>query len=226
MVPLPPLHVVTDDAVLARPGFAALALAVLAAGRGRVALHLRGPATGGARLYALAAALRGGAAEAGALLIANDRVDLARVAGLDGVHLGRRSLPPREARRLLPAGARVGVSVHDPEAARAAERGGADYLVVGTVFATASHPDRPGSGPEGVARVGAAAGLPLLAIGGIVPDRIAVVRAAGAAGVAALSGVWDAPDPAAAVTAYLDAWCGAAGGPSGPAVPSATTQER
>jgi thiamine-phosphate diphosphorylase len=200
--PLPRLHAVTDDALLGRPDFPELARSVLTAGRERVALQLRGRGTSGARLYELAAALRPAARAVGALLLVNDRVDVARVVDLDGVHLASQSLPPVVARQLLPPERWVGLSVHDPVGARAAAEH-ADYLVVGTVFATPSHPGRTGAGPELVARVRAAASLPLLAIGGIGPERVPEVVAAGASGVAVLSGIWGAPDPGAAVTEYL-----------------------
>ncbi|MDT8342467.1 MAG: thiamine phosphate synthase, partial [Longimicrobiales bacterium] len=91
---VPPLHLVTDDAVLARPGFRGAAEAALEAGGARVALHLRGPGTNGGPLYRLAVALVPAARAAGALLLVNDRVDVAACAGADGVQLGRRSLPP------------------------------------------------------------------------------------------------------------------------------------
>ncbi len=199
---LPRLHAVTDDRLLARADFGELARRVLAAGGGWLALHLRGRATSGARLYELATGLRTHATAAGALVLANDRVDVACAAELDGVHLGWASLPPDLARKLLPAERWVGLSVHDIERAQAAAEH-VDYLVVGTVFATSSHPDRPGAGPEVVARVHAAASLPLLAVGGVTPERVPEVLAAGACGVAVLSGIWGASDPATAVEAYL-----------------------
>jgi thiamine-phosphate pyrophosphorylase len=200
--PLPRLHAVTDDDVLARPDFIERARAALAAGGGRFALHLRGRRTTGARLYGLAALLCSEAREAGALLLANDRVDVARAANLDGVHLGRAGLPPVVARGLLPAGSWIGASVHDESGARAVA-GDADYLVVGTVFASLTHPGRMGAGPELVARVQAATTIPVLAIGGITPERVAEVVAAGASGVAVLSGIWGAAEPGAAVRGYL-----------------------
>jgi thiamine-phosphate pyrophosphorylase len=199
---LPRLHVVTDDGVLARPDFADRARAVLAAGGGRLALHLRGPGTAGARMYELARLLRDPAAAAGATLLANDRIDLALAADLDGVHLRERSLTPAVARRLLPAGRLVGLSVHGEAAVHAAERQ-VDYLVVGTVFATPSHPGRTPGGLELVERASAAAHGPVLAIGGITPGRVEQVRAAGAHGVAVIGGVWGAADPAEAVAGYL-----------------------
>ena len=200
--PLPRLHAVTDDVLLGRSDFPELARVVMAAGRERFALHLRGRGTSGARLYELAAALRPAARALGALLLVNDRVDVARVADLDGVHLAAHSLPPAVARGLLPPERWVGMSVHDPAAARAAAEH-VDYLVVGTVFATPTHPGRTGAGPEVVARVRAVTSLPLLAIGGIGPERVPEVVAAGASGVAVLSGIWGAPDPGAAVTEFL-----------------------
>jgi thiamine-phosphate pyrophosphorylase len=201
-VPLPRLHAVTDDTLLARADFTALARRVLEAGGGRVALHLRGRATAGARLYALAMELREEARRVGGLLVVNDRIDVALVAELDGVHLGRASLPAALVRRLLPGGRWVGASVHGADVARAVSRD-ADYLVLGTVFATASHPDRRGAGTELVARVRAATSLPLLAIGGVTPIGVSEVLEAGADGVAALSGIWRARDPGAAVLEYL-----------------------
>jgi thiamine-phosphate pyrophosphorylase len=200
--PLPRLHAVTDDDVLARPDFIDRARAALAAGGGRLALHLRGRATTGARLYELAVLLRSEARAAGALLLANDRVDVARAADLDGVHLGRAALPPAVARRLLPPGCWVGASVHDESGARAVA-GDVDYLMVGTVFATPTHPGRMGAGPELVARVQAATPIPMLGIGGITPERVAEVVAAGASGVAVLSGIWGAVESGAAVRGYL-----------------------
>ncbi|HEX7242505.1 MAG TPA: thiamine phosphate synthase [Longimicrobiaceae bacterium] len=199
--PFPPLHVVTDDEVLARPGFARRASAVLEAGGVRLALHLRGPSTGGRALFEEASGLAPAAHGCGAVLLVNDRVDVALAAGADGVQLGRRGMLPADARRLVGAERLLGCSVSPgdelPEEA--------DFLLVGSVYATASHPGRAGSGAERLAET-AGCGVPLVGIGGITPERVAEVRGAGAAGVAALRGVWDAPDPAEAVARYLEAW--------------------
>jgi thiamine-phosphate diphosphorylase len=195
--------VVTDDAVLARPDFAAAAGAVLAAGGARLALHLRGPGTPGARMYDLALRLRAPARDAGATLLANDRIDVALAADLDGVHLRERSLAPEVARRLLRPGRLVGLSVHGDRAASAAGPD-ADYLVVGTVFATSSHAGRAPGGVDLVRRASAAAARPVLAIGGVTPERVEELRRAGAYGVAVIGGVWGAADPAEAVAGYLD----------------------
>ncbi len=208
--PLPRLHLVTDDAILAHPAFPARAAAALSAGGAGVALHLRGPGTPGGPLLERARALLAAADEAGALLVVNDRVDVAALAGAHGVHLGARSLPVDVARSLLPPEAGVGLSVHGAEEARAAAADGPDWAFVGTIWPTRSHPGREGAGPEGVERaVAACGGLPLLAIGGVTPERVASARKAGAWGVAVLRGVWEAPDPGAAVEAYLEALEGA-----------------
>ena len=203
---LPRLHVVTDDAVLARTSWSGAAEAALEAGGPALALHLRGPRTGGATLYRLARRLGPRARAAGALLIVNDRVDVALAAGAAGAHLGARSLPAPEARRLLGPGRWVGVSIHDPSAAGGPAVEGADYAFLGSIHPTPSHPAADALGAEalGVA-VGRARGLPVLGIGGIGPEHVRPLLAAGAHGVAVLSGVWDQRGAADAVRAYLGA---------------------
>lgn len=199
---IPRLHIITDDEVLARESFLALARDVLSAGGRRVALHLRGPGSEGGFLYRLARDLLMPARDSGALLFVNDRLDVALALDLPGVHLGQRSLPCDVARGLLGQNGLLGVSVHgEREAKEVGEV--ADYLLVGTLFATPSH---PGGVPGGVRRIREVRGvtrLPLLGIGGITPDRIAEVVAAGAHGVAVRGGIWDSPDPGLAVGVFL-----------------------
>lgn len=204
--PVPALHVVTDDAVLAREGFLEDARRILSAGGDRVALHVRGPDTGGGRLLRLATGLSSEAAALGAWLMVNDRVDVALAAHARGVHLGRRSPGPSTARKLLGPGAVVGISTHaTAEVAEAAE-GGADYAFVGTIFPTPSHPGREGRGAGALEEAAAVSGgLPLIAIGGVDVDRVKALLAAGAHGVAVIRGVWEADAPEAAVERYLEA---------------------
>lgn len=216
-VALPRLHLVTDDAVLALPDFAERAREAVASGGRRLALHLRGPATPGRKLWEVAGALLPACRDAGALLLVNDRVDVAAALGADGVHLGARSLPPTAARAAWRAGrtgspepAWLGRSVHGAAEVRALEAAGeldaVDFLVLGTIFPTPSHPGRPGAGPGSVAGTVACAGnRPVVGIGGIDPDRVASVLAAGAHGVAVLGGVWRQRDTRAAVRRYLSA---------------------
>ena len=140
-------------------------------------------------------------------ILVNDRLDVALTAQVDGVHLGEKSLPPEEARRLAKALHRekdflIGVSCHSLEAAKAAERGGADYLFFGPVFATPSKTvyGAP-QGLERLAEVCRAVALPVLAIGGITLENAADCFSAGASGLAAIRLFQDAPDIAAVVSA-------------------------
>jgi thiamine-phosphate pyrophosphorylase len=206
---VPLLHVVTDDDVLRRPGFTVTAAGLMEAGGARVALHVRGPNTDGGTLYRLAHALAGASFGSGALLVVNDRVDVALTAGAGAVQLGRRSLPPRDARRILGPEALLGVSTHnDAEVAQAAAEG-AHWIFVGTIYATPSHPDVRPRGPEAVASARRAAGdVPVVAIGGLTPERTPEVCAAGAYGVAAIRGIWDASDPGEAVRRFVAALVG------------------
>lgn len=210
---VPRLHLVTDDEVLARPGFLDEASALLAGVDAPVALHVRGPATPGGTLLRAAAALVAAAAATDCWVVVNDRVDVALAAGAHGAHLGARSLPVAEARRILGAARAVGVSVHArAEGAEAAAHGTA-WIFAGTIYETPSHPGRPGRGPALVTQVADAAGaVPVLAIGGVTAERVAEVVEAGAWGAAVIRGVWDAPDPVVAAGRYLHALAGAAGG--------------
>lgn len=194
---IPPLHVVTDDAVVARPEFLSRAAEVMEAGGPVLALHLRAPSAPGLAVYRWAEALR--AVTSGAVLLVNDRVDVALAVDADGVHLGRRGLAVADARALLGPARLVGVSVGSAEEAEP----GADFLLVGNVFATASHPGRPGIGTDGLA-----GDPPRIAIGGVTPERVAELRRAGAHGIAAIRGIWDAPRPDEAVRSYLKEWQG------------------
>lgn len=126
----------------------------------------------------------------------DDRVDLACLLEVDGVHLGQRDLPPAAARRLLPAGRRIGFSTHDAtQLAAAAADPAVDWIAYGPVFATGSKRDPdPEVGLDGLAaaaaglRAGAAA-KPLVAIGGIHAGNVARVLAAGADSAAMISAV-------------------------------------
>ena len=131
-----------------------------------------------------------------ARVVVNDRVDVAVAAGAHGVHLRADSMPAPRVRAIAPPGFLIGRSVHDAAAARAAAAaGGLDYLIFGTTFAT---PSKPGRAPAGLAvlrGVIEASCLPVLAVGGIMVNRLAGVAATGAAGFAAISLFCDASDP-------------------------------
>lgn len=201
---IPRLHVVTDDAILAREDFLDQAGQILASGVG-VALHLRGPHTSGRRMYDLAVALRGISEASGAMVLVNDRVDVALCSGLQGVHLGARSLAPGEARRLLGPSRLVGVSVHGVEEAKEAGEGEADFLFAGSIWTTTSHPDQAAVGPSLIREVTGAVATPVLGIGGVTPDRVSALLEVGAHGAAVLGGIWRAPSSGEAAQAYLQA---------------------
>lgn len=200
---LPRLHLVTDDDVLRRPDFSATARSILARHGSAVALHLRGHGLGGGELYRLGSELVPVADETGAILLVNDRVDVALALGAAGAQLGRRSIPLAAARGLLGPERWLGYSAHDPAELPSAAAGGADYIVYGTIFPSATHPGEATAGVEGVREAASRATVPIIAIGGMTPERVPEVRAAGAYGVAVLGGVWSATRPLDAVGAFL-----------------------
>jgi thiazole tautomerase (transcriptional regulator TenI) len=204
VTPLPRLHLVTDDATALASGFAGRAAGALAAGGAAVALHLRAPSAGGRVLHELATGLRDTCDRTGSMMVVNDRVDVALAAGADGVQLGARGLPVVAVRQWVEDRLVVGASVHTRGEAMEAVAAGADFLLVGTVYETASHPGRSGRGIEAVREL-EDAGVAVIGIGGITPERARAVLKAGAHGVAVMRGVWAEDDPAAAVTRYLDA---------------------
>jgi thiamine-phosphate pyrophosphorylase len=133
---------------------------------------------------------------AGAALIVNDRIDVALAAGADGVHLGQTDLSIEDARRI--AGELwIGISTHNVAQVRAACDAGADYLGFGPVFATSTktNPD-PVQGIAGLrAAVVAAAGRPIVAIGGIAAANVDDIYGTGAYALCAISAVNEARDP-------------------------------
>ena len=143
--------------------------------------------------------------EGGGLLVVNDRLDVALALGTDGVHLGSNSLPVKAARRVVGDGMLIGVSVHSTEEAVRAEREGADYLVLGTIFETRSHPGTPPAGLGVVSEVTAAVKLPVVAIGGINATNASSVIGAGASGAAVITAIQSAQDVEAATRTLLAA---------------------
>jgi thiamine-phosphate pyrophosphorylase len=151
------------------------------------------------------------AREAGATVIVNDRADIARLAGADGVHLGQDDLEPAAARRILGGEAIIGLSTHSIEQVRLACRQPIDYVAVGPIFRTSTKEtaDRAvGTELVGQARTAVSlAGLdtPIVAIGGITLDRARSVIQAGATSVAVISDLLAAGSPEARVREYLTA---------------------
>ena len=190
------LLLVTDP----RPDLAARVEAAVSGGVDVVQLRDK-RASGEAReeLLPLAEELRGICAREGALFTVNDDVELARLSEADGVHVGAEDEPVARAREILGPDAVVGRSTGTVGEAREAVRGGADYLGVGTVFATPTKPDADVAGlalVRGVAR--ARLSLPWFAIGGVTRETAPEVVAAGAPGLAVVRAILDAADPEAA----------------------------
>jgi thiamine-phosphate pyrophosphorylase len=146
----------------------------------------------------LAESCREVVAASGALLVVNDRLDIAMAAGADGVHLGQGDLPCAAARRLWPEGL-VGRSTHSLDQALAAQAEGADYIGVGPVWATPTKPGRPAVGLELVRAVAAARPqIPWVAVGGVDEATLDAVLEAGAGAVAVVRAVSGAAHPLAA----------------------------
>ena len=205
MRPLPRVHAYTDAAVLSHPDLGVRAAAIAAAGPA-VALHARARGENGALHVAVAARLIALARPPEAAVLVSGRSDIAAAVGAQGVQLARDDLAPTDARRVLTRGW-IGCSVHSRDEAVAAVQEGADFLVVGSVYPTLSHPGGPVVGLDLVRNL-VVLGVPVIAIGGITPARAREVRAAGAYGIAAIRGLWQAPDPAAATLAMLEPWVG------------------
>ena len=144
------------------------------------------------------------ARRAGALLIVNDRADVASLSGAAGVHVGEGDLPATAAREILGPGSVIGCSTHSVEQALSAAALPVDYVALGPIFASAhASVRREPLGVEQVARAAASIHLPLIAIGGIDLARAGDVLAAGAAAVAVMGDLMSSHDIPARVAAYL-----------------------
>ena len=133
--------------------------------------------------------------EADVLFIVNDHVDVALIAGADGVHLGPSDMSIEAARRIVPEGFVIGVSAQSVEGARAAVRAGADYIGSGPAFSTPVKQEKAVIGPAGIAAVTAAVDVPVFAIGGIDESNLSQLTALGIHRACVIRSVSDAPDP-------------------------------
>ena len=171
-----------------------------AAAHGVRLFQYRDKASGMKEAYLCALALRQAATEVGALLIINDRCDLAMAVEADGVHLGQEDLPLAYARRLLGPGKIIGLSTHTASQVREAVIGRPDYIGFGPIFRTSTKADHdPVVGLEGLRAVRSMTTLPMFAIGGVTAASATEIIAAGADGVAVISAILNAPDLGAAI---------------------------
>jgi thiamine-phosphate pyrophosphorylase len=213
------IYLITDRKIVKGGGdlVGACAGAIAAAPRGAVAVQLREKDLPARELYELARRLREVCKSAGALLLVNDRVDVAMAVGADGVHLPFDSIGVSMARRLLGPEKLIGVSTHSPPDVANAAREGADFAVFGPVFDPLSKPATgPAWGASGLMAACAAGAIPVYALGGITAERVRALRAtparprearpAGVASIGAFFGMDSGADsPAAAVKAMLAA---------------------
>lgn len=201
-VPLPRLYAILDAGQLGGRPAAEVAEALL--GAGVRWFQYRDKQGSSRRLFEASSSLMPVIRAAGGWLIVNDRADVARLAGADGVHLGQDDLPPESARRVLRPSQVVGCSTHNLDQLRRLDSSTADYLAFGPVFATGSkaNPD-PVVGLDGLARAREATSKPLVAIGGITTENASGVIDSGADAVAVIAGLLNAPDLGARAREFL-----------------------
>jgi len=205
--PLPPLNAILDADVAARAGWTLFDLASACLNGGARFLQVRAKAASGAWLFDETSAIVALAHASGAIVIVNDRADIARLAGADGVHVGQNDLAPAAVRPIVGTERIVGVSTHTIEQIDAAVLEPVDYVAVGPVFGTSTKLSAyEAVGLERVreaARKAHARGLPVVAIGGITIDRAADVIGAGAASVAVISDLLTGGNPEVRVREYV-----------------------
>jgi thiamine-phosphate pyrophosphorylase len=201
MIPSRPfLCVITDEALCP------VTLAEQALKGGAAMIQLRHKTASGSQLLVWAVEIQKLCQQYQALCIINDRVDIALASKADGVHLGQQDLPARAARKLLGETAIIGVTASSLKEALQAEQDGADYIGFGHIYPT--HSKLKESSPLGLdilQKTAALVSLPILAIGGINQENAASVISCGASGIAVISAVSRANDPAWAAHELLRA---------------------
>lgn len=201
---LPRVNAIVDADAAARAGWAPIDLARAFLEGGARFLQIRAKSLASGRLLELCDEAVAAAAAYGALVIVNDRVDVARVSGAAGVHLGQDDLTPADARAQLGPAAIIGLSTHTVGQLEAARVEPVSYIAVGPIFGTPTKDT--GYAAVGVELVAAAArlgeGRPVVAIGGITLESAPAVWAAGAASVAVIGDLLAGGDPAARIASY------------------------
>ncbi|MBA2508887.1 MAG: thiamine phosphate synthase [Nocardioidaceae bacterium] len=194
------LHVLTD----ARGGRDALAVVAAAVAAGAPVVQVRAKGCTDRVLYEFARRVVELCTAAGAACIVNDRADVALAVDAMGTHLGNEDLPIAAVRRIAGPGHLIGGTARDPAGAAALVTAGADYLGVGPAYLTTTKAGLPAPlGPAGVAAVARAVDVPVIAIGGVTAQRAPELLAAGACGVAVVTAISEAVDPADATRTLL-----------------------
>ena len=203
---LPPLQAIVDVDVALRAGWQPVALAQAFLDGGARFLQIRAKRLGSGALLDLADAIVTRARAYDAAVIVNDRVDVARLSGAAGAHVGQDDLPPSAARAQLGSGAIVGYSTHSVEQVGAADREPVTYIAVGPIFGTRTKDTGYDAvGLELVAAARRATERPIVAIGGVTLENAASVVAAGASCVAVISDLLTGDAPADRARAFLRA---------------------
>jgi len=198
------VYLVLTEAACRRPWREALALALDSGVIG--AVQVREKDLSDAEFLARAREVVALAGPRGALVLVNDRVALAEPAGADGAHVGEDDLDPAAARRLLGPDRLLGLSTHGRKELAAARSRGADHVGLGPCFPSETKRlSRAPRGAELLRDALPAADLPVFPIGGITPENVGLLAAAGAVRVAVGAGVLSAADPAAAARSIADA---------------------
>ncbi len=195
---LPPLHAVTNSTILGLTDFQRRATEI--ARSLQVALHIRTDSLGARRLTELTLTAKTICSARGAHIFVNDRVDIALASAADGIHLPGGGIPTTYVRELIGPDVWIGRSTHSVDEALVAQDEGVDYVFLGPIWPTTSHPGRPALGTGAISGARTAR---VIAIGGVTPERVQPAMDAGAYGVAAISGLWLAPDSGAAVERML-----------------------
>jgi thiamine-phosphate pyrophosphorylase len=199
----PFLYPIIDTEVCHARGRDPLALAAAYVSGGARMLQLRQKAGSSAAFLELADSLVALARPTGAIVIINDRADIARLSGAGGVHVGQDDLSPADVRKVVGPTAVVGLSTHDASQIEAALRTDVTYIAVGPIFGTTTK--ETGYAARGLELLSQAAGRgkPVVAIGGITLDRVPALVAAGAAGVAVISDLLVGDDPEARTREFI-----------------------
>jgi thiamine-phosphate pyrophosphorylase len=200
-----PLYPIIDVDLCEMRGMDPRALAAAFVSGGARLIQVRKKSSGSARLLELTRDILAIAKPHGARVILNDRSDLARMAGAQGVHVGQFDLDPADVKAITGADLLVGLSTHSPEQVDEAAAGACDYIAVGPVFLTRTKDT--GYEPRGLdlVRYAASKGKPVVAIGGISLDNAKQALGAGASAVALISDLISTSAPEIRVRRYLDA---------------------
>ncbi|GLZ80936.1 thiamine-phosphate synthase [Actinorhabdospora filicis] len=198
---LPRLHVITDTS----PGVDTLGAvrAALSAGAPLIQVRVEDAATDRAA-FDLALRVAALCADHAAICLVNDRLHVALAVGAHGGHVGAEDLPVDAARRVLGPKAIVGGTCREPDAGRSHRRAGASYLGVGPAHHTSTKDGLPDPlGAAGIRAVAQAVDIPVIAIGGVTPERVPDLLDAGAHGVAVVAAISRAADPFEATKSFL-----------------------